>query len=147
GLRVASRTSSFLYREKSVPLGDIARALNVDHVVEGSVRKVGDRVRITAQLIDARTDSHLWTQNYDRNLEDVFAIQQEIADHIADALKIRLVRRDEDTRPPTENVEAYQLYLQGVQVWNVRGERNILHAIQLLTNAVELDPDFDGVGQ
>lgn len=142
GLRVASRTSSFLYREKSVPLGDIARALNVDHVVEGSVRKVGDRVRITAQLIDARTDSHLWTQNYDRNLEDVFAIQQEIADHIADALKIRLVRRDEDTRPPTENVEAYQLYLQGVQVWNVRGERNIRHAIQLLTNAVELDPDF-----
>src|SRR5690606_18274178 len=83
-LRVASRTSAFSFRGSQLPLKEIARTLNVDHILEGSVRKAGDRIRVTAQLIDVRTDSHLWAENYDRRLEDVFAIQQEIADHIVD---------------------------------------------------------------
>jgi len=141
-LRVASRTSAFSFRGSQLPLKEIARTLNVDHILEGSVRKAGDRIRVTAQLIDVRTDSHLWAENYDRRLEDVFAIQQEIADHIVDALQVRLVERVAPLAAPTTNVEAYQLYLHGVQVWNLRGEPNIRQAIRLLTHATQLDPDF-----
>lgn len=141
-LRVTSRTSAFSFRDSQLPLKDIARTLNVDHILEGSVRKAGERIRVTAQLIDVRTDSHLWAENYDRRLEDVFAIQQEIADHIVDALQVRLAERVASRAAPTTNVEAYQLYLQGVQVWNLRGEPNIRQAIRLLTHATELDPNF-----
>ena len=110
GLRVASRTSSFSFKGKGISIPNIARELNVNHVLEGSVRKAGNTVRITAQLIDVRTDSHLWSATYDRELEDIFAIQDEIAGHIVQALKIALGAGEQESmahvQKPTENLEA-----------------------------------------
>jgi adenylate cyclase len=114
-LRVAARTSSFAFKGTSPDLGEVRTKLKVATVLEGSVRKAGDRLRITAQLIDASSGYHLWSERYDRRLEDVFAIQDEIARAIADRLQVTLAA---DTRgqlvgPSTENVEAYDLYLRG----------------------------------
>ena len=142
GIRVASRTSSFSFRNSQQSLPEIARALNVDHIVEGSVRKAGNRIRVTAQLIEVRSDSHLWAESYDRELEDVFAIQKEIAENIAGALKVRLAMTGERAAPTPRELEAYQLYLRGLQVWQLRGEQNIRQSIGLLTRAIELDPDL-----
>ena len=142
GVRVASRTSAFSFRNSQQPLPEIARALNVDHIVEGSVRKAGNRIRVTAQLIEVRTDSHLWAETYDRELEDVFAIQQEIAENIADALKLRLGRTVARAALTPRELEAYQLYLRALHVWQQRGEQNIRQSIGLLTRAIELDPNL-----
>ncbi len=146
GLRVASRTSSFSFKGKDISIPVIAKALNVDHVLEGSVRKAGNTVRITAQLIDVRTDSHLWSATYDRELEDIFAIQDEISGHIVQALKIVLGAEDQqaiaDARKATENVEAYELYLRGRYFWQRRGEDNIRRAIGMFEQATALDPQF-----
>jgi TolB-like protein len=97
GLRVASRTSSFAFKGKDTSIPNIAESLGVEHVLEGSVRKAGNTVRVTAQLIDARTDTHLWSETYDRKLEDIFAIQDEISGHIVEALKIALGAGGEQT--------------------------------------------------
>ena len=146
GLRVASRTSSFAFKGKDVSIPGIAEALNVDHVLEGSVRKAGNTVRITAQLIDVRTDSHLWSATYDRELEDIVAIQDEISGHIVEALKIALGAGERESmahvQQPTENLEAYEHYLRGRYFWQRRGEDNIRRAIGLLKKATELDPQF-----
>ncbi|MCH8074102.1 MAG: hypothetical protein IIA09_19390, partial [Proteobacteria bacterium] len=124
----------------------IAKALNVDHVLEGSVRKAGNTIRITAQLIDVRTDSHLWSETYDRELEDIFAIQDEISGQIVQALKIVLGTGEQEAmdhvRKPTENLEAYELYLRGRYFWQRRGEDNIRRAIGMLEQATALDPQF-----
>jgi len=142
GMRVASRTSAFSFRNSQQSLPEIARALNVDHIVEGSVRKAGNRIRVTAQLIEVRSDSHLWAESYDRELEDVFAIQKEIAESIAGALKVRLASTGERATPTARELEAYQLYLRGLQVWQLRGEQNIRQSIALLTRAIDLDPNL-----
>ena len=146
GLRVVSRTSSFAFKGKDISIPDIARKLNVDHVLEGSVRKAGNTVRVTAQLIDVRTDSHLWSGTYDRELEDIFAIQDEISGQIVQALKIALGASDQEAmahaRKPTENLEAYELYLKGRYFWQRRGEDNIRHAIDLFEQATAIDPQF-----
>ena len=146
GLRVASRTSSFSFKGKDISIPVIAKALNVDHVLEGSVRKAGNTVRITAQLIDVRTDSHLWSATYDRELEDIFAIQDEISGHIVQALKIVLGAEDQQAiahaRKATEDVEAYELYLRGRYFWQRRGEDNIRRAIGMFEQATTLDPQF-----
>ncbi len=147
GLRVASRTSSFAFKNnKEISIPDIAQSLNVDHVLEGSVRKAGDTVRITAQLIDVRTDSHLWSATYDRKLEDIFAIQDEIAGHIVDALKVALGTGEQDaiaaTQNPTDNLDAYEDYLRGRYFWQRRGEDNIRKAIELFEQATAADPAF-----
>jgi TolB-like protein/DNA-binding winged helix-turn-helix (wHTH) protein len=142
GVRVASRTSAFSFRNSQQPLPEIARALNVDHIVEGSVRKAGNRIRVTAQLIEVRSDSHLWAESYDRDLEDVFAIQQEIAENIAAAFKLRLGTTAVRAALTPREIEAYQLYLRGLQVWQLRGEENIRQSIGLLTRAIDLDPDL-----
>jgi len=146
GLRVASRTSSFAFKNKDQSIPDIARSLGVDHVLEGSVRKSGDTVRITAQLIDARTDTHLWSETYDRKLEDIFAIQDEISAHIVDALKEALGASFGPTETlaeqPTENLDAYEDYLRGRYFWQRRGGENILKAIDLFEKATTADPDF-----
>jgi len=147
GLRVASRTSSFAFKEnKTISIPDIARELNVDHVLEGSVRKAGNTVRITAQLIDVRTDRHLWSGTYDRELEDIFAIQDEISGQIVQALKIALGAGGQeaaaDFRQPTQNVESYELYLKGRYFWQRRGADNIRRAIGLFDRATQLDPKF-----
>ncbi len=146
GLRVASRTSSFSFKGKGISIPNIARELNVNHVLEGSVRKAGNTVRITAQLIDVRTDRHLWSATYDRELEDIFAIQDEISGKIVQALKVALGSGEQQAMAhvgkPTENVEAYELYLQGRYFWQRRGEDNIRRSIALFEQATELDPQF-----
>ncbi|MEJ2534172.1 MAG: hypothetical protein P8008_01510, partial [Gammaproteobacteria bacterium] len=139
GLRVPSRTSSFAFKGQNRDIRDIAAELEVDHVVEGSVRKAGNRVRITAQLIDVSTDTHVWSETYDRELEDIFAIQDEIAGHIAEQL--RLVLELDDSRRPTDSLEAYTLFLQGRELLRQRGE-SLREAEKLLREAVELDPQF-----
>jgi len=146
GLQVASRTSSFSFKDREANISEIAEELNVDHVLEGSVRKAGNTVRITAQLIDVRSDRHLWSETYDRELEDIFAIQEEISHRIVDALKIALGAEEEaaisQAGRPTENLEAYELYLRGRYFWQRRGEENIRKAIDLFEHAIELDPLF-----
>ena len=144
GLRVASRTSSFSFKDKDTPIPEIAAALGVEHVLEGSVRKSGDTIRITAQLIDVKTDSHLWSDTYDRKFEDIFVIQDEISAHIVDALKVALGAGEAVQTPahPTENLAAYEAYLRGRHLWQQRGEKNIMQAIELFTAATEKDPKF-----
>ena len=153
-LRVASRTSSFAYKDQNIDVREVARQLGVDTVLEGSVRRQGDRVRITAQLIDARDGYHLWSQTYDRELKDIFAVQDEISAEIVKALKVTLAGEGEgavkdDAREsalarvaPTDNVEAYQYYLQARHQFKRRGEEAIDTTITLLERALELDPDF-----
>ena len=144
GLRVASRTSSFSFKGKDKSIPDIAEALNVEHVLEGSVRKAGDTIRITAQLIDVKTDSHLWSETYDRKFEDIFVIQDEISAHIVEALKVALGAGEvvETETKPTENLAAYEDYLRGRYFWQRRGGENIGKAIGLFQRATAADPDF-----
>ena len=146
GVKVASRTSSFAFKGKDMGIPEIAQELNVDNVLEGSVRKSGDTVRITAQLIDVRTDRHLWSETYDRKLEDVFAVQDEIARKIVDALTLTLGAGEKAAlaRPhqATENLEAYQLFLRGRALWQRRGGANINKSIALFEQATDLDPAF-----
>ncbi len=145
-LEVASRTSSFAYKGKDLPLSQVASELGVNHILEGSVRKAGNRVRITAQLIDANSDRHLWSDTYERELVDIFDIQEEISDSIVAALKVALnvdeASAMERLQRPTDNPEAYELYLQGRYLWRKRMEENIRGAIGLLEQAVKLDPNF-----
>ncbi len=143
-LRVASRTSSFALSERQMSMAEIGRTLKVRHIVEGSVRRAGNRIRITAQLIDVETDSHLWAQTYDRQLADIFEIQREISAEIAAALQMRIAGESSAIGPHagTGSIEAFQLYLRGRQFWYLRGENNIRQSIQLLTRAIELDANF-----
>ncbi len=145
-LRVASRTSAFAYKGKELPLSQIASELKVDHILEGSVRKAGNRVRITAQLINAKSDRHIWSETYERELVDIFDIQEEISNNIVAALKVAL-NVDETAalgraQRPTDNPEAYELYLQGRFAWRQRHEDNIRKSIELFEKAIALDPDF-----
>lgn len=144
GLRVASRTSSFSFKDTNTPIPEIAEALNVANVLEGSVRKSGDTIRITAQLIDVKTDSHLWSETYDRKFEDIFVIQDEISAHIVDALKVALGAEVLATGPPkpTENLAAYEDFLKGRYLWQRRGEDNIRNAITLFERATSADSGF-----
>jgi len=146
GLKVASRTSSFSYKGKDMDIPTIAKQLDVEHVLEGSVRKSGNRVRVTAQLIDVKTDKHLWSDTYDRELTDIFAIQDEIAQHIVEALKQALGAGEAATSlastRSTDNLEAYQLYLQGRYLWQQRGEDNIRNSIDLFKQAIDMDSSF-----
>ena len=111
-LRVASRTSCFAFKNKSVNLTAIAEKLHVEHVLEGSVRKSGSNIRITAQLIEVATDSHLWSETYDRQLDDIFAIQDDIARRILDALKLKL-GAERYEYPTTSDSKAYEYFLRG----------------------------------
>ena len=144
GLRVASRTSSFSFKGKDTPIPEIAQALKVEHILEGSVRKAGDTVRITAQLIDVKTDSHLWSETYDRKYEDIFEIQDEISAHIVAALKVALGSGEivRTTTQPTQDLAAYEDYLHGRHLWQQRGADNIRRAIELFEDATAADPNF-----
>ncbi len=146
-LSVSSRNSAFAYKGKSTPMAQVARDLGVSHVVEGSVRKAGNRVRITAQLIEAATDTHLWAERWDRDLTDIFALQDEISKAIVAALKVKLLpdERRAIERRGTANPEAYTLYLLARQFLDTgaRGDSGREKAIARLTRrAVELDPDY-----
>ena len=140
GLMVASRTSAFSFRGTAVDVADIATRLGVAHILEGSLRRQGPRVRISAQLIDARRDRQLWSGTFDRELEDIFAIQEEIAQAIADALGDTLGMRRIRVEAPTADLDAYELYLRGRELFSQR--RHLLEARDLLEQAVERDPDF-----
>jgi TolB-like protein/Tfp pilus assembly protein PilF len=146
GLQVASRTSSFAYKAREVDVRQIGRELGVETVLEGSVRQSGGQVRITAQLIDAETGFHLWSETYDRQLADIFQVQDEIAKAIVEKLKIELAPADQQLaqrqKAPTQDVEAYELYLQGRAVWKKRGEENLRRAIELYQAALGHDPGF-----
>jgi TolB-like protein len=115
GLRVPSRTSSFNFKGSDKNIAEIGRELKVDHVLEGSVRKAGDRIRVTAQLIDVKTDTHLWSDSYTRQVDDIFAVQDEIAKAIVTALQITLSGEEQNSisSHSTSNVAAYNKYLQG----------------------------------
>ena len=143
GLKVASRTSAFAYRNSSLGIPDIANELGVAHILEGSVRKSGDRIRITAQLIEAGTDRHLWSDNFDRELDDIFAIQDEIGKAIVNALKDELGILEEvvvEVQAATTNVDAYELYLEARELF-IKRER-IEESIRLFNEAISLDSDF-----
>lgn len=141
GLRVASRTSSFSFKGQNLPIDSIAQRLRVAHVLEGSVRKSGQRVKITAQLIDARTDEHLWSDEYDRDLKDVFAVQAEIARAIARALEIELGNELLGT-PPTNSMRAHDLYLLGLNDFNGRTRAGLQRSIQNFEAAIEEDSAY-----
>jgi TolB-like protein len=145
GLRVPSRTSSFTFKGSDKKVTEIGRELNVDHVLEGSVRKSGNRIRVTAQLIDVNTDSHLWSETYTRELDDIFIVQDEIAQAIVGALKVTLSGEEQQSiaSHSTINVEAYNKYLLGRYLWNQRDIESLQAGIEPLREAVEIDPDYD----
>ncbi|MFL6598168.1 MAG: protein kinase domain-containing protein [Chthoniobacterales bacterium] len=140
GLRVVARTSSFSFKGKSMNAREVGEKLNVANVLEGSLRREGNRVRVTAELINTRTGFHLWTETYDRQLEDVFALQDEITRSIVDALKIKLAV----SLPAHEqrNIEVYDLYLQGLYFSNKSSEEDLRRALSFFQRAVEKDPTF-----
>jgi len=143
GLRVPSRTSSFAYKGVEMDLSEIGAELRVDHILEGSVRRSGNTVRVTAQLIDIDTDTHLWSDSYDRELTDIFAIQDDIANNIVVALQEALgASATVVSTRSTDNLEAYELYLQARHLWRERRLASIRSAISLFKQALELDPDF-----
>jgi adenylate cyclase len=144
GLFVIARNSAFTYKGRAVKVGDVSRELGVRHVLEGSVRKAGNRVRITAQLIDGTTGGHVWAERYDRDLTDIFAVQDEVTREIVSALAVKLTQHEKQRlgHKGTENLEAYDCFLRGRE--NYLGstrEGNVL-ARRMFEQAVELDPAF-----
>lgn len=139
-LRLISRASSFAYKGKNVPLREIAGALNVGYVLEGSVRKNDDRLRISVELIDAETDSLVWAENYNRELDDVFAVQDDIARQVTTAMKITLV--DKFPRSAVTTAEAYETYLRGIQAARRESAEGHQAALQYFNQTIALDPDY-----
>ncbi len=146
GLFVIARHSSFVYKEKSVSMKQVGQELGVRYVLEGSVRKAGNRLRITAQLIDSGTDHHLWAEHYDRELEDIFSIQDEVARKVAEALEVALTRGESNrlAQAPTDNMEAYDVYLQARRTPWPPTRQNIRAARIAYERVIEMDPTFAG---
>ncbi|MFL6536795.1 MAG: tetratricopeptide repeat protein, partial [Chthoniobacterales bacterium] len=143
-LKVISRTSTQQYQSKPGNLSEIARQLGVAHILEGSVQKSNDSVRVNVQLIKADGDSHLWAETYDRKLTDIFAVESEVAQRIAGSLEARLTGREQQQLAdvPTKDPHAYEAYLRGRTLLNVQGFQAIENAIGFLRKAVELDPQY-----
>ena len=139
-LRVISRTSAFSYKGKNIKATEVARELNVAYILEGSVRKAGNRIRITAQLIEARSDTHLWSQTYDRTLDDIFQIQDELAEAVTTGLKITLLGDVYEHR--TTDPEVYSLYLQGRYFNNLRDNESLEKAELAFEQALAADPTY-----
>jgi adenylate cyclase len=144
GLFVVGRNSVFVYKGKAVKLQDAAKDLGVRYILEGSVRKAGQRVRITGQLIDGLTGGHIWADRYDRDLTDVFAVQDEIAKTIIDQLQVRLLAVESVAieKTPTRNVEAYSYYLKGRQLYHMRTSKYVQLGRRMFLKAVEHDPNY-----
>ncbi len=142
GLRVAGRTSSFFFRGKDVEFVEIGRKLNVRHVLEGSVRKAGDRIRVTVQLVNVADGFHVWSERYDREMTDVFAIQDEIAQAIAEKLRVGLARGGSIVKRHTKNVEAYNLYLKGRYQLIRFTTESMAKSKGYYEQAIALDPDY-----
>ena len=144
GLSVIARNSVFTYKGKHADVQEVGRRFNVTTVLEGSVRKAGQRVRINAQLIDARDGTHLWADRYDRDLTDIFAIQDEITKTIVEQLKVRLLPQEKKAieAAPTRSVDAYNYYLQGRHLFHLHTQPHVLLAQRMFRKAVELDPRY-----
>jgi adenylate cyclase len=144
GLRVASRMASFRFRDGNIDPREIGRLLNVDAILEGSVRKAGDRLKITAQLIDAKDGYHLWSESYERQIEDVFAIQTEIAKSVAEAMKFSLTgpALGRSLRYAPSNIAAYEYYLRGRQMAGQLTDVAWFNAKNMFRRAIELDPNY-----
>jgi len=142
-LKVIARTSSFAFKGEKIEIAEIARRLRVAHVLEGSVRTSGNKVRVTAQLIRAADSTQLWSESFDRPLDDIFAVQDEIAGAIVQALRVRLLGAGVNVREGgTTNLEAYQFYLQAVSAFNLSTRESLQNAETLLKQAIALDPHF-----
>jgi adenylate cyclase len=141
-LKVPARTSSFYFKGKSTKIPDIARELGVANILEGSVRKSGDHLRVTAQLVRADNGFHLWSETYDRQLDDVFKTQDEIANSVVKALKVSLLNAQVPTAQPTTNSEAYELYLRARALLRKGSHQDTLDGYADLKRAVNLDPNF-----
>jgi adenylate cyclase len=143
-LFVISRNSAFVYKGKAVKLQEIAREFEVQYVVEGSVRKAGNRVRVTVQLIDAESDRHVWAERYDRDLEDIFAIQDEVTSAIVATLpgRIEAASHDRAERKPTANMAAYECVLAGKVLHHRSTPGDNAEALRMLDRAIELDPKY-----
>jgi TolB-like protein/predicted Zn-dependent protease len=144
GLFVISRNSVFLYKGKAVKPDQVSKELGVRYLLEGSVRKAGNRVRITAQLIDATTGYHLWAERYDRELQDIFAVQDEVTQKIVAALQVKLTEGEQERvkRPPTTNLEAYDCFLRGLEYHAQRTQESNTRAREMFERAVALDAHF-----
>lgn len=141
-LRVAARTSSFSFRDRDVGLDEIAARLAVDAVVEGSVRRSGDQLRVTVELVDAATGFQMWAEKYDRTVDDIFAIQDEIATAIVDALQVHLAPGASTLRAGTDNVRAHDAYLLGLSRWHARTRGDLLRALDYFEEAIQQDGSY-----
>jgi len=144
GLSVAARTSCFAFKGKTENISNIGQQLHVDNVLEGSFRKAGNKLRIAAQLIEVASGFQLWSETYEREIQDVFAVQDEISQAIVSALKIKLTgdQSAQLTRRYTENPEGYQFYMKGRYYWNKRTEEGVKKGLEYFNKAIELDPDY-----
>lgn len=144
GLHVASRSASFQLKNRAVDAREVGRLLNVQAFLEGSVRKADDRMRITAQLIDVAHGGHLWSQSFDRKVEDIFSVQEDIARHVVAAMRVNLLEADSSRlkRRGTKNAAAYELYLRGRQLLNKEKEAEYRAAVEVFREAIRLDPAF-----
>jgi adenylate cyclase len=143
-LTVIARTSIMQYKETGKGITEIGRELQVGTILEGSVRKAGDRLRITAQLVDVQSQGHLWSEDYDRTLDDVFAIQGDVAEHVAQALRIALkpAEKSQIKKPGAANLEAYDAYLQGLYHYNTWSKEGLERSIEYFEQAIAHDPNL-----
>ena len=143
-LRVAARTSAFSFKGKNVEVSEVGKALKVNTVLEGSVRKSGNRIRITVQLVSATNGYHLWSERYDREMRDIFDVQDEITLAVVDALKVKLLgeKKTAILKRGTKDTEAFELYLRGLFYYNKRTADDIRKAIGLFEQAIKKDPDY-----
>ncbi|MFC1475625.1 protein kinase [Candidatus Zixiibacteriota bacterium] len=143
-LQVAARTSAFVYKKRQEDIRSIGQKLNVEAVLEGSVRQAGNQLRITVQLIDTANGYHLWSERFDREFADIFAIQDEIAENVMQALKIILSEEEKRaiTRTPTRDIKAYDYYLRGRQFFHQGRRRSLLYARDMFARAIEIDPNY-----
>ena len=143
-LKVISRTSIMQYKDVQKSLPEIGRELNVDGIVEGSVQRAGDRVRISAQLVEAATDQHVWAESYERNVEDVFALQSEVAKAIAEEIQVTLSPEEETRLTTTRQIDpaAHEAYLKGRFFWNKREPEAAQRGLELFEQALEIDPSY-----
>jgi len=142
GLRVAARTSAFAFKGKNEDVAQIGQKLHVAHILEGSVRKAGDQIRITTQLINVSDGFHLWSETYDRRITDVFAVQDEIAKAVVSALKLQLLAAPGSKERRTTSAEAHDLYLKGLYLWNQRSPDALLRAADFFREAIRADPGY-----
>jgi len=143
-ISVISRTSVMQYRKAPKNVKDVGKELDAGTILEGSVRKAGNMVRIAVQMVDAGKDKHLWAESYDRNLHDIFAIQTDIAKRVADALRVNILagEKEQIEKKPTISTEAYTLYLKGRHYWNERSKEGVTKAIEYFKQALKLDPNY-----